>query len=603
MSTSAALEAVLREPTTANYLQAARELRAERDGGLPLLRVAVARSFTVEPLLPYLEVECALAGARIADWIGGCGTYRQEIYDAQSGLYGFRPDIVLLALDRDELVPALLRDFLSRTPGEIELAIDAAVGELRALAQAFHARSSGTLVVHTLPPPAFPAAGFADGRLRPGQREAFERLNRAIQLLADEEPGVAVFDLAAHVAGAGELEWEDPRFALVARAPIAAKHLPGLARAYARTLALLANLRRKCLVVDLDGTLWGGVLGEDGWEGVEVGSEYPGNAYVALQRALLDLRRRGVLLAIASKNDEDDVRRVFERRREMVLGWDDFAARRIGWQDKATGVRDIAAELGLAPSALVFVDNDPAERALIAHLIPDVLVPEWPSEPALYARALREIASLDTLRITQEDRARTAFYEDEARRRAVRSSRHSLRDYYEALAMEASVEPVSSASLARASQLTLRTNQFNLTLRRFTEAELSALAASRHHVSCLLSLRDRFGEAGQVAFAVLALHGEVARVEVFLVSCRVLGRGVEDFLLAQLVEEARSRGAERLVGVYVRAERNAQAADFYERHGFAREPGSADEWALDLGTARLEPPPWIRAAPREAQPA
>lgn len=591
----AEIAATVAVPSVAAYLEAARKLRDHRVdlGALRPLRVAIARTFTVELLIPYLTVECALAGVAVETYVSSFGAYRQELLDPESPLYAFAPDVVLLAIQADDLVPTLTRDFLLRTPAEIAGARDDALTELRDLAEAVRRNSVATLLLHTVPPPTHAAAGSADRRLRPGQRETFEQLNQGIARILDEVWGVELFDLAAYVAGIGQVGWQDPRFDLLARAPFAAKHLPGLARAYARMLALIAGLRRKCIVLDLDNTLWGGVVGEDGWDGVSIGADYPGAAFVAFQRALLDLHQRGTLLAIASKNEEADVRAVFERRREMVLTREHFATWRINWSDKATNIQEIAEELGLGLDSLVFVDDDPTERALVARIVPDVLVPDWPREPAAYVEALFAIPSLDTLCILKEDHVRAELYRAESRRAEHHRASASIDDFLRSLELRARVEHVGPAAVARVAQLTQRTNQFNLTLRRYSEAEIAALAGSPQHEVFVLALRDRFGDTGRVAAAVLEYDRQRARIEAFVMSCRVLGRGVETFFLAQLAASARSRGAAILEGSYAPGPRNAQVADFYPRNGFAAGGSSPHHWSLDLREGTLARPSWI----------
>ncbi|HEV8534277.1 MAG TPA: HAD-IIIC family phosphatase [Candidatus Limnocylindria bacterium] len=596
MNTRAELAAAVAIPSVAAYLDAARALRDGRYdlGPLRPLRLAIARAFTVELLLPYLSVECALAGVRVEAHVGQFGTYRQEILDPASSLFASEPDVVLLAIGAQDLVPTLVSDFLLRSPDEVAAARDDAIADLRSLAEAFRASSSATLLIHTVPPPTFPAAGAADRRLRPGQRETFELLNQGIARIADQVPGVEVFDLAAHIAGAGQLCWEDPRFDLLARAPFAAKHLPGLARAYARVLALIAGVRRKCVVVDLDNTLWGGVVGEDGCEGIELGADYPGAAFSAFQRALLDLRQRGVLIAIASKNEDADVQRAFDRA-DMLLKREHVASWRVDWRDKATSVAEIAAELGLGLDAIVFIDDDPTERALMSRMLPEVLVPDWPREPADFVQALHAIPSLDTLRVTGEDRERAELYRTEVRREEHRRHSASIEDFLRSLELRAAVARVGPATVARAAQLTQRTNQFNLTLRRYSESEIAALASSPDHEVFVLSLRDRFGDAGRVALGIVAYTEKAARIEALLMSCRVLGRGVESFLLAHLAAAAWSRGATVLEGSYMPGPRNAQVSDFYGRHGFVSDASSPHRWSLDLREGGPEAPSWITA--------
>jgi FkbH-like protein len=593
------LAASVEIPSVASYLDAARKLRAGAYdlGPLRPLRVAILRSFTVEPLIPYLMVECALVGVALEVYLGDFGTYRQEILDAGSPLYDFEPDAVLLAVDGRELVPALVGDFLLRSTDEIGEAQAGALADLRSLAKAFRSRSSATLIVQTLVPPGRSPAGMADRRLRPGQREAFQALNRDIVRIADEIVGIEVFDLEAHAAMVGQSRWEDARFALLARAPIAADQLPGLARAYARMLALVANVRRKCVVVDLDDTLWGGVVGEDGWEGIRIGHDYPGSAFVAFQRGLLDLQQRGIVLAIASKNEPNDVKAAFERT-EMLLRPDHFAAQRIGWQDKATSIREIADELGLGLDALVFIDDAQAERELVRQLLPDVLVPDWPTEPARFVDALHAIAGLDSLRITAEDRARGAFYRAETARAEARAASSSLEDFYRSLRMTATIERARPSSFARIAQLTQKTNQFNVTLRRYSEAEISSLASSTTHEVCVFTLRDRFGDSGQVAVAIVGYEGAVARIDALLMSCRVLGRGLETFILSHLADTARARGATRLEGCFVEGPRNGQVAKLYPRHGFRADEAATARWYLALADDTIEAPDWISEVAR-----
>jgi len=592
------LATVIAGGTAASYLAAARALRSgELPTGLRRLRAWFARSYTVEPIVPYLEVEAALAGLRLELDIGDFGTFRQDILDPNSALYATDPDVVILAIQTEDLVPELCRGFLARSAAEIRDASDAAVRELRSLAVALRERSSATLLLHTLVPP-IPAAGLADGRLRPGQGETFEELNRGIWRIADDVNGVEVFDLARHVAMVGRDGWEDRRYGLIARAPLASRGLPALARSWSRLLALIAGVRRKCVVVDLDDTLWGGVLGEEGPQGVLIGTEYPGSGFLAFQHALLDLHSRGVLLAIASKNDPEQVDDVLRTRPEMALRAEHFAARRINWNDKPTNLQEIADELSLGLDALVFIDDSPTERAIVAHSLPDILVPEWPRSPAEYVTALEAITGLDMLRITRDDRARNAQYADEAKRSQLRSASRSLDDFYAALDLRAELRLATPDDDARVAQLCAKTNQFNLTLRRYRQAEISRLRSAPEHEVHVLRVRDRFGDSGQVGVAILRYTGVEAHIDVLLMSCRVLGRGVESFLLAAICEAAAARGARRIVGEFVGGPRNGMAAHFYELHGFTCDV-SDGRWVLDLAAGTIASPPWIRSATME----
>jgi FkbH-like protein len=276
-------------------------------------------------------------------------------------------------------------------------------------------------------------------------------------------------------------------------------------------------------------------------------------------------------------------------RREHVASW------RVNWLDKATSITEIARELGLGLDALVFIDDDPTERELVARILPDVLVPEWPTEPADYVAALHAIPGLDSLHLTGEDRARATLYRAEAEREEHRLASRSIEDFLRSLDLRVAVERVGAATVARAAQLTQRTNQFNLTLRRYSDAEIATLAESPDHDVYLVSVRDRFGQAGRVAVGLLRYSHETAYIDGLLMSCRVLGRGVETFLLAHLVAAARSRGARLLEGSFTPGPRNSQVADFYPRHGFVADGSSPHRWVLDLSTSGPACPSWITA--------
>jgi FkbH-like protein len=359
---------------------------------------------------------------------------------------------------------------------------------------------------------------------------------------------------------------------------------------------------RKCLVLDLDDTLWGGVVGEDGPDGVALGGDPLGKAHVLFQREVVRLQRRGVLLAICSRNNEADALAVFETRSEMLLHLDDFAAVRINWSPKPENVLAIATELDIGLDSVVFWDDSPAERARMRAALPQVLTPEVPSDPALLRQALVEMTVFDSLALTGEDMDRTRFYAEQAvRRRLEDSHRRSgrLDDYLADLRTVVEIAPATRPSLPRVAQLIAKTNQFNLVPRRLTEAEVEGLHASGRLVHTL-RVADRFGDSGLVGVAIAGpspARAAVWEIDVLLLSCRVIGRRVESALLHRLAQDARDAGATRLVGRYVATERNRPARDCYRDHGFRRlsgDPaGGGELWELDLEKATVEVPRWL----------
>ena len=352
------------------------------------------------------------------------------------------------------------------------------------------------------------------------------------------------------------------------RMPLGADSFVHLAREYIRFLLPLCGRVCKALVIDLDNTIWGGIVGEDGLDGIKLGAEYPGNAYLEVQRAILDLHRRGIILAICSKNNPEDALEVFKRHDAMLLRLDHFAATRINWKSKAENIRELATELNIGIDALAFLDDNPLEREEVRMLLPEVHVIDLPAGPAHFAAALRSTPVFERLTLSQEDRDRGTYYLAEQQRAQLQSGGVALDDYYRSLGMEVEIGAVTARTLARVAQLTQKTNQFNLTTRRYSEQEIAAKAADARWRVDALTASDRFGDYGLVGVAITSRDGEVCEIDSFLLSCRVIGRSVETALLSYIARAAAAGGMRTLRGWYLPTRKNAPSKDFYPKHGF-----------------------------------
>jgi FkbH-like protein len=428
-----------------------------------------------------------------------------------------------------------------------------------------------------------------------GSQGAVVAVNRRLTEVAAATRNVYVLDYDHLVARRGADDFEDRRKWLTVRLPVRADELPSLAREWVRFLHPLTGRICKCLAVDLDNTLWGGVIGEDGMDGIKLDSGPHGFAWQSLQRALLDLHARGVILAIASKNNPAEATEAIEKHPGMLLRMHHFAAVRINWNDKATSLREIAAELNIGIDSIAFLDDNPVERAWVRGQLPDVTVIELPDDPIRYADAVREAPVFERLSLTEEDRSRGRMYAEQRMRTELQSSTTSLEDFYRSLDMVVEIAPVTAATLSRTAQLTQKTNQFNLTTRRYTEQQIADFAADPACKVYTMKVVDRMGDNGLVGVAITRDAGDVAEVDSFLMSCRVIGRTVETALLSHIAEEARGRGRQTLRGWYAPTKKNAPCKEFYSSHGFRREvtEGDATQWELDLAHARLSCPPWI----------
>jgi FkbH-like protein len=389
--------------------------------------------------------------------------------------------------------------------------------------------------------------------------------------------------------------FDNPKMRHLARMRLGEGVLLDLAKSYAGYIAPLKGLTRKCVVLDLDNTLWGGIVGEDGPHGIRLGDTSPGSEYREFQRYLRILVERGILLAINSKNNPEDALEVIQRHDAMILRADSFSAVEINWQPKPDNMQRIARTLGLGLDTFVFVDDSPKERALMRHALPQVLTPELPADPARYRPTLERLPQLQALVVTDEDRTRTIQYLARREREQVRVTAHDLDEYLRSLDIVIEVGRASTATLSRVHQLFQRTNQFNLTGRRYELGTLTALAEDDDYRLYVAKASDRFGDHGLVASALVRLEGSQWLVENFVMSCRVIGYGVEGALLARLSKDAQDSGAAMLVGQYLETAKNAPARDFYTLHSFAPSDVSngVHRWCRDLADGPVPTPAWI----------
>lgn len=333
----------------------------------------------------------------------------------------------------------------------------------------------------------------------------------------------------------------------------------------------LVGRTRKILVLDLDDTLWGGIVGDDGWQNISLGGHDPiGEAFADFQRELKALSRRGVLLAIVSKNDEAIALEAIDRHPEMVLRREDFARWRINWDDKAGNLQKLMASLSLGLDSAVFIDDNPSERARIRETFPDVFVPDWPDDKTLYATSLRALNCFNAVNLSEEDRSRTSSYVAERERQANLAAVSSLDDWLETLGLTLDVEELSNFNLRRAVQLLNKTNQMNLQTRRMPEEEFAVWSQQSACKAWVFRVRDRFGDYGLTGLGSLRFSGDHASIEDFLLSCRVFGKKVEDAIFAVLIREARANGAASVTAIYHPTAKNKPCLEFLERSGFRR---------------------------------
>lgn len=567
-------------------------------GHIPLVpcRLAILRSFTVEPLIPLTRAAAFCGGIDLEIRLGDFNTYHQEVVQPSSWLYEYRPDVAILAVHLRDISPLLSYGFADLSREQIDAEIDRVSAQLSQLLAAFRQRSTARIIVHNFAAPPALANGILDAQLKSSsQASAVTQINEKLVEITGAVSNAYVFDYAGWASRRGSARLEDERKWLTVRLPIAAADLIHLAREWMRFLHPITGRVCKCLVTDLDNTIWGGVIGEDGMDGIKLDSGHRGFAWQSLQRAMLDLYRRGVILAIASKNNPAEAKEAIEKHPGMLLRPEHFSAMRINWNDKAASLREIAAELNIGVDSLAFIDDNPAEREWVASQLPEVTVIALPEDPMLYASTLRDCPQFERLSLTDEDRQRGRMYAEQRIREELQSSSASLEDFYRSLQMVVEIGIVKPATLARTAQLTQKTNQFNLTTKRYSEQQISEFAADKVWRVYTVSVRDRMGDNGLVGVAITRDQAGACQIDTLLLSCRVIGRTVETALLAHIATEAAARGNSRLTGWYLPTKKNPPCESFYRDHGFklVEQTDSGSRWETDLSAQGLAVPSWI----------
>lgn len=531
-------------------------------GALPAIRVAVLAGSTVDPLIDALRVSLLLAGFRLDAYNAPFDAWRQQAADPDSGLYRFRPDIVWFFLTSRDL-----RLLDTQDPANADAADAATLHDVTEAARQVLQRCPVPVFVNNAEPSALRVLGHLEPGLGATRAARIARHNTA--LAAALPAGASVFDLAHEAACFGLHRFEDARLWYHSKHACALEAYGPLGFAGARLIVASRGRSRKCIVVDLDNTLWGGIVGDDGPDGVRLGASggAVGEAFVAFQHHLKALAARGVALAVCSKNDDALAREPFRLRSEMVLGLDDFAVFRANWSNKADNLRDIARTMNIGTDALVFVDDNPAERAQVRAELPEVAVVELPDDPSGYVRALAAGRWFETLSMSDEDRGRSRAYRDNALREEALAGASDISTYLRDLEMHATWGLAEPARMARMAQLINKTNQFQLTDRRYAEAELAALAADPAHWVAWFTLRDRFGDHGLISVLVARTDGATAHIDAWAMSCRVFSRRLEDLAFQVLGREMQARGCSEIIGRYVPSAKNGVVSELYPRLG------------------------------------
>ncbi|MHA2249871.1 MAG: HAD-IIIC family phosphatase [Candidatus Kariarchaeaceae archaeon] len=563
------------------------------------IKIALFSSYTIDLLAMYLDINSRLLGLFPEIYIGPFNQYQQEVLNPNSTLYQFNPDLILFNIHAESMhTPDFQVQFPRLSNEEKHIELNSILNSIFDLLDVLQQKIQSIVLFSNFITPLNSPLGIVDPKTEIGYFEFFKELNTKLSRKYQENKQINIFDIDKVASGFGKnrlfnypmnyrgsIMFNDPFF-------------KELAYEYEGYIKALKNLNRKCIVLDLDNTLWGGIIGEDGIDGIKLDHNYPGNEFVDFQKLILTYYNRGIILAINSKNNYEDAIEVFQKHPAMILKEEHFASMQINWKDKVENIVYIAEELNIGIDSLVFIDDNPVERERVKQALPDVLVVEMPANPAYYRQTLERINDFNTFSLTKEDLKRGAMYVARRKREDLKINISSMEDFIGSLEISAEIKLATSYSIPRIASLINRTNQFNLTTRRYTEAEINDLSKLPDTIRIYsLKVVDKFGDEGIVGVAMVKKISENSwEIDNFLMSCRVIGRKIETVLLNKIIKDAKESSIDLLIGEYIKSKKNKLVKDFFKSLGFTQidDHNGSTKWKLELGNIEANFPKFIQ---------
>ncbi|MEM6801137.1 MAG: HAD-IIIC family phosphatase [Bacteroidota bacterium] len=526
-------------------------------------KVAILGYRSTQFLSKYLKQAGRIQGIDIEIYEADYRQVEIEIIHPDSQLYAFQADFVWVVNSTEYLQNQFLKASSPRNFWK------KALQTFESLSHKLSEQYSAQIIFTNFPEVVEDVFGHFGNKTQASFLNQLRRLNVGLMDLAETHPQIHIFDLANLLHATGIEASFDSTLYINADIPYQLDFEAQIAWKFSSWVLLFKGKVKKCLILDLDNTLWGGVIGDDGLGGIQLGGSGPGKAFSELQLWAKALKERGIILAICSKNTEEIAKEVFEKHEEMVLKLEDIAIFMANWENKADNIRHIQKVLNISFDSMVFLDDNPAERALVKNELPQIRIPDLPKDAASYLPYLRKLHLFDTLSFSELDKGRTQQYQEEAKRKIQEKSFTDMKAYLQSLEMKGKIQPFQDQDISRIAQLSQRSNQFNLRTIRYTESEIKRIQKNNNYSDFQISLEDRFGKYGLISVLILrAEKDDQLFIETWLMSCRVLKRGVEKFVLNQVVAQARSIGYQKIIGEYLPTAKNTIVANHYEELGF-----------------------------------
>jgi FkbH-like protein len=536
------------------------------------IRIGLLSSFSINGLKEVIQVKSAERGISCMIYESPYNQYSQEILNQNSNLYKFSPEITFLIIDTRNIFGEIFRLPYSISSYDRKKFVEKKLNEVKNLVDKFVDKVNSNLVITKLSIPSFSPYGIFESKTEYGFHNMIEDFNQKITNAYLNSKNVFVYDFEKFVTKNGEDNVFDYSQFFFGDLKVSINYLPDLGQDLMKYLIGYLGITKKCIVLDLDNTLWGGVVGEDGFNGIKLGPEPPGNAFMEFQRVLLSLHQRGVILAINSKNNFEDAIQVIKEHPYMVLKEEHFASMRINWKDKVTNIKELAQEINIGLDSLVFIDDDPVNREFVKSIFPEILVVDLSNDPSTYASTIENIIDFSVLKITDEDKNRGKMYLKQKMITELEESTPDLQTFLSQLELKIIIKDVDEFTLPRVSQLTLKTNQFNLTTKRYQESDIKNMIQDPNFIVGCVQVEDKFGDNGITGLFIIKKESKKEwMIDTFLMSCRIMGRDIEKGIMAYIVNKAKDSGVEKIKANFFPTQKNKSIEGFLPNNEFKRE--------------------------------
>ena len=539
------------------------------------LRIAFLASSTINGFEETMRVKCFQKGIECITYVGDYNQYNQEILNQDSGLYQFKPDITFLILDTRHIIGEHFFSWHTVSSDQKPEFVETKINEIKKLCSTFEENSESKLILTSLQIPSYSSYGISEQQEIRGLKEMVSEINNELfdhcrEVYVNHQ--IFIYDFNEFVSRFGEKNIFNYKQFFSGDIKISTEYIPKFVNELMGYVYAISGITKKCIVVDLDNTLWGGVIGEDGFDNIKIGDNPIGHSFVEFQKRLLGLNQRGIILAINSKNNFDDAIEVIQKHPNMILREDNFACVKINWDDKVVNLQKISQELNIGLDSMVFFDDDPINQEYVRESLPEVLVVDLPKDSSQYAQIITEMKEFDILKITEDDTKRGTMYLGQKKRKELEGKIGDFNEFLKQMDIVVSVQKADSFSIPRISQLTLKTNQFNLTTKRYQEEEVSKFSSSDNKIVEYVQVSDKFGDNGITGtYIIEKKNDEEWIIDTFLLSCRIMGRGVEEIMMNQIIEKAKLSKIKRVKGKFIPTAKNKPAENFYEKLGFKKE--------------------------------